>query len=228
MITLSDTSEIMLAKAIARASVSQKGGVKKGIPFLSELQKAMKAGSIGLPYSPSFTLPVREFSVPFSAVQETVPASISTDDESFKTAIDIVLKNEGSKVVRRDGGKSESSKFGILESTAKKFCFTGKIENMTITEAKQIYKKLWDKSGAGKLSLALAIVHFDTYVNSPSAANKMLAMSKGDTDKYLEIRSQRYDRLVAKNPVRFAKYEKGWANRISALKTTVNTHKGIV
>ncbi len=66
----------------------------------------------------------------------------------------------------------ESSRFGILQSTAKEYGYKGNIRNITRADAEAIYKKIWDKSGAASLSYPLSLVHFDTYVNSPAAASK--------------------------------------------------------
>jgi lysozyme family protein len=138
----------------------------------------------------------------------------------MKEVIDFVLKHEGSTYVSRDGGR-ESSKYGVLQSTARGYGFQGNIRNLTRADAISIYEKMWRESGAGKLPRDLATVHFDTYINSPAAARKMLKACDGDIDKYLDLRAQRYARLAEKRPERFAKYMKGWMNRIDHLRTMV-------
>jgi lysozyme family protein len=138
----------------------------------------------------------------------------------MKDVIHFILRQEGSTYVSRDGGK-ESSKFGILQSTARGYGFQGNIKDLTRPEAEAIYEKLWQESGAQKLPRDLAIVHFDTYINSPVAARKMLKASGGDTENYLELRAQRYTRLAEKKPERYAKYMKGWMNRVERLRSMV-------
>lgn len=134
--------------------------------------------------------------------------------------IDFILKQEGGTYVSRDGGK-ESSKFGILQSTARGYGFEGSIKDLTRQDAEGIYEKMWRESGAQRLPRDLAIVHFDTYINSPVAARKMLKACGGDTSSYLDLRAQRYMRLAEKRPERYGKYVKGWMNRVENLRTMV-------
>ncbi len=133
-------------------------------------------------------------------------------------AIRFVLEHEGSRYVSNDAGK-ESSKYGILQKTAAKYGYNGDVRYMSRTEAEAIYRKIWDESGSRNLPAGLALVHFDTYMNSPQAAKKMLQSSGGDTDTYLRLRTQRYARLSKLKPARYAQYMKGWMRRIHDLRT---------
>jgi lysozyme family protein len=144
-------------------------------------------------------------------------------DAKFQEGLKFVLEREGTKHVREDGGR-ESSRYGILQSTAREYGYRGNIKDLTKADAEAIYRKLWDKSGAASLPFPLSTVHFDTYVNSPSAAEKILAKSQGNTDVYLRLREQRYARLVEIRPEQFGKYLKGWNNRIRYLRTMVAQH----
>ncbi|MCX8027266.1 MAG: hypothetical protein N3A62_05365 [Thermodesulfovibrionales bacterium] len=152
------------------------------------------------------------------------PSVVENNKRGFDEMMKVVFKHEGSKVVKDDGGR-ETSKFGILQSTARQFGYSGDIANLSKDEAIQIYKKLWDKSGAGSLPYPLSLVHFDTYINSPSAARKMLIQSEGDVDKYLNLRETRFKRLAELRPERFSKYLKGWLNRVDNLRTLVKQYK---
>ena len=152
----------------------------------------------------------------------TLPASsASTTGESsgsdFKDILKVVMKHEGTAYVRMDGGR-ESSKMGILQSTARQYGYTGDVKNITKAQAESIYKKIWGKSGAANLPYPLSAIHFDTYVNSPAAAGKLLKQSGGDVDTYLHMREQRYIHLATLRPQRYGKYLTGWMNRISDLK----------
>ncbi|HPU30944.1 MAG TPA: glycosyl hydrolase 108 family protein [Syntrophorhabdaceae bacterium] len=142
-------------------------------------------------------------------------------DKCFEVAYDFVLKQEGDRFVQRDGIKNESSKYGILQSTAKEFGYKGDIKHMTKEQAKIIYKKIWDKSGAGNLSYPLSIVYFDTYVNSPTMAKKLLEKSGGDIVKFLDMREQRYIRLSKIRPDIFGVYLKGWIKRVDNLRAMI-------
>lgn len=144
----------------------------------------------------------------------------------FKEGLAAVLKHEGSGFVWKDGGR-ESSKYGILQSTAHEYGYKGDIRNITRPEAEAIYRKLWNKSGAESLPQPLSLIHFDTYVNSPVAAKKLLAKSGGDSEIYLKMRSQRYHRLAELRPERFGKYLKGWMNRIASLRNITEEYQSL-
>jgi lysozyme family protein len=138
------------------------------------------------------------------------------------------MEKEGSKTVREDGGR-ETSKYGILQSTAREYGYKGNIKDISRADAEAIYRKLWEKSGSASLPFPLSTVHFDTYVNSPSAADKILAKSQGNPHVYLQLREQRYARLAEVRPELYSKYLKGWNNRIKSLRTMVTQHRnGII
>ncbi|MBZ0156196.1 MAG: hypothetical protein K8I29_08315 [Alphaproteobacteria bacterium] len=145
------------------------------------------------------------------------PSAEGGEDTRFRESLAVVLKHEGSAYVRRDGGR-ESSRFGILQSTAREYGYRGEVRHLTRAEAESIYRKIWDKSGAASLPPPLSMVHFDTYVNSPAAARKLLDRSGGDVNAYLGLRAQRYRRLAELRPQRYARYLKGWMNRIASLR----------
>jgi len=149
---------------------------------------------------------------------------IAQTDAKFQEGLKFVIEREGSKHVREDGGR-ESSKYGILQSTAREHGFKGNIKDLTKADSEVIYRKIWEKSGAESLPFPLSTVHFDTYVNSPSAAEKILSKSQGNTDVYLGLREQRYARLAEIKPEQFGKYLKGWNNRIRNLQTMVAQYK---
>ncbi|MCX5815757.1 MAG: hypothetical protein NTX75_05875 [Proteobacteria bacterium] len=139
----------------------------------------------------------------------------------FNEALKFVLQQEGVKFVHRDGGSGESSKYGILQSTAREYGYNGNIKNITLDDAKIIYRKIWEKSGASSLPLALSVVHFDTYVNSPAMARKLLSRSNKDINTYLKMREQRYVGLAESKPDVYEKYLRGWKNRVESLRVMV-------
>lgn len=149
-----------------------------------------------------------------------IPESRPEDDMKFREGLKFVLEREGSKLVRNDGGR-ESSKFGILQSTAARYGYRGDISTIPRSEVERIYRKIWDQSGSGSLPFPLSTVHFDTYVNSPAAAENILKKSRGNTDLYLKMRENRYARLAEVRPERYGIYLKGWNNRIQTLRNMV-------
>ncbi len=154
---------------------------------------------------------------PTLLIEKPAASIVPTPADSFKEIVKVVLKHEGSSYVKKDGMR-ESSKMGILQSTANEFGYKGDVKDLTRADAEAIYKKIWDRSGAAKLPYPLSLVHFDTYVNSPAAARKILAKSEGNVDTYLEMRGQRFQRLAQRRPERFGRYLKGWMARVNHLK----------
>jgi hypothetical protein len=145
-------------------------------------------------------------------------------DLKFEKGLEMVFKHEGEKYVSRDGGE-ESSRYGILQSTAKLYGYGGNVKNLSKADARTIYSRIWNESGAQNLPYPLSTVHFDTYVNSPAAARKLLKQSGGDVDTYLRQRGQRYARLAQLRPARFSKYLKGWMNRVASLRNMTAEHR---
>jgi lysozyme family protein len=146
-----------------------------------------------------------------------------TVDSGFKSSLAMVLKHEGKGYVKNDAMKGPS-RMGILQSTAREYGYYGNVKNITPAQTEAIYKKIWDKSGASNLPYPLSAIHFDTFVNSPAAAKKILKQSGGDVDTYLSLRADRYSKLASVRPERYAKYLKGWMNRISSLRDMATTY----
>jgi lysozyme family protein len=147
-----------------------------------------------------------------------------SEDAKFKKCLAFVLEKEGNKLVLEDGSSKESSKLGILQSTARASGYKGNIGNITLNQAEKIYRKFWAQSGAASLPFPLAVVHFDSYVNSPSSSKKFLEKSGVDISTYLKLREQRYVKLASTKPEIYGKYLQGWKNRIKSLQSIVATH----
>ncbi len=151
--------------------------------------------------------------------------AIDLDDKAkFSEGLKIVFKHEGTRLVTEDGGGSESSKYGVIESTARAYGYQGDMKAFSKADAEFIYKKIWDKSGAGSLPYPLSVIHFDTFVNSPVMAKKLLKQSNGNVETYLDLRLQRYNRMAKLKPERYAKYLNGWTNRIRSLKGVAHAY----
>jgi lysozyme family protein len=190
--------------------------VSRQSDFLNLLVKTIGNGEAGKAAIPA------HHTQSFRPLELLGPASIkaTANPMSRNDIIRFVMTQEGSRYIAQDGG-SESSRYGILQSTAERFGYQGSVKDMSKKEAEAIYEKLWKDSGAQNLKPDLALVHFDTYVNSPSAARKMLKACDGNADDYLSMRSTRYSRLSSLRPERYEKYFKGWMNRIENLRSMV-------
>jgi len=150
----------------------------------------------------------------------TLNTTVNKKDR-FEEALNFVLKHEGKRLVHRDGASGESSMYGILQSTANENGYKGNIKDITVEDVKAIYRKIREKSGASSLPPALSVVHFDTYVNNPAMAKKLLNRSKGDINIYLKMREQQYVNLAEKRPEVFKRYLKGWKTRVDNLRTMI-------
>lgn len=152
-------------------------------------------------------------------------------DPNFETAFELVIKKEGG-YVNDPYDKGGETKYGISKSAYPNL----DIKNLTLEKAKQIYyKDYWLKSKANKMPARLALIHFDTAVNTGvKTAGKILqralnrqgfnlivdgivgnktldAVKKADIDKLLAdytIERNKYYLLTGNN-----RYLKGWINR---------------
>jgi hypothetical protein len=59
---------------------------------------------------------------------------------------------------------------------------------------------------------------FDTAVNhGVTKAKELVGAAEGNPAKLLQLRQQHYDSLIAENPDKYARYDKGWRNRLASL-----------
>lgn len=101
------------------------------------------------------------------------------------------------------------------------------VARITASEAGAIYfSDYWLKSGADKLPMPLALVHFDTAVNmGVGAADTLLAGANGDVTTYLALRKQRYEAIAAARPAS-QKFLAGWLARVESLARTAAASPG--
>jgi lysozyme family protein len=129
------------------------------------------------------------------------------------TVIDYVInKHEGGYVA--DDAGAGPTKYGI---NGKANGLSDKqVENLTLDQARDIYrKKYWNAIDADKLEPSIRAIAFDTAVNQGvPMAKKLIEQSGGDVAKFAQLRKEEYAALVAKNPTKYQKYEKGWMNRV--------------
>lgn len=143
----------------------------------------------------------------------------------FDSCIGFVLAAEGGYVNDKYDSGGET-KYGI----SKKSYSDVDIRNLTLDEAKAIYKKdYWDACGCDSLKEPLDIVVFDTAVNmGVGRAKEFLTkirenpangpiVEPGLAMKYLELRDNKYNAIVAKNPSQ-KRFLKGWYNRMNLLR----------
>jgi lysozyme family protein len=129
------------------------------------------------------------------------------------SVIDYVInKHEGGYVA--DDAGAGPTKYGI---NGKANGLSPKqVENLTLDDAREIYrKKYWNAIDAEKLDPSIRAMAFDTAVNQGvGTAKRLLEKSGGDVTKFAELRREEYSNLVASNPGKYQKYEKGWMGRV--------------
>ncbi|MGL4484439.1 MAG: glycoside hydrolase family 108 protein, partial [Anaerovoracaceae bacterium] len=110
----------------------------------------------------------------------------------FKTALSKTLKHEGG-FVDHPLDKGGATNKGITLATYQSFIPNGTIEdlkNISDSVVESIYQKgYWIPLGCARLEQSLAEYHFDFGVNAGCIrANRILLESKGNLDKYKDLR----------------------------------------
>lgn len=139
------------------------------------------------------------------------PAQSPLDPHQFFK--DFVLPHEGGYAAHDANGQPVN--FGINQGANPGV----NVKTLTPQGAGDIFaNKYWAQSGAANLPPALAAMQADTaYVAGPGRAQQFLAQSGGDPQKYMQLRTAYLNGLIAKDPAKFGKYAKAWANRNSDL-----------
>lgn len=119
--------------------------------------------------------------------------------------------------VENDAGKGPT-KFGINSAANPDI----DVKNLTPEKATEIYKKrYWNEIGADKLPQDMRAIAFDAAVNQGVGTAKNMIAEAMKTDNpaqtLIDLRRAEYQKLVDKNPTKFAQYEKGWMNRLDQL-----------
>jgi hypothetical protein len=88
------------------------------------------------------------------------------------------------------------------------------VTKLTPDQAGQIFaSKYYAPFASLNLPPAMAGVVADTAFINPGAAKRFLAQSGGDPQKFMDLRDQWMQGLVASNPAKFGKYAQAWSNR---------------
>jgi hypothetical protein len=113
-------------------------------------------------------------------------AAASGPPSAFESVIAPILK-AGSSV--KQG--LNPMKYGIMQSTLRDYDPKGviarNVSDLNEDKARQIYRRIWDRSGSGRLPDALAATHFKTYIRRPKTAIETLKQAGGDAATYLKV-----------------------------------------
>ena len=99
------------------------------------------------------------------------------------------------------------------------------IRNLTLADAMGLYHRdYWTPAGAASMDFPIGMTMFDTTVNmGVGAAKNWLTQSKMDYHQFIELRWQKYQRIVAANPKEKV-FLAGWQNRLNDLKKFIDVH----
>lgn len=147
---------------------------------------------------------------PAAVVPQNGVTTVSSGAIDSGTAIQNVLKREGG-YVNDPADKGGETKFGISKQSYPNL----DIKNLTESQAAAIYKRdYWDKINADQLPANIREMAFDAAVNHGVSWTKdALSKSKNDPQKFLALRKEKYQRIVAEDPSQ-GKFLKGWMNRL--------------
>lgn len=124
----------------------------------------------------------------------------------FEAGFQWILKVEGTSYVADDAGAGPTS-HGINSRAFPNEDIAG----MTPARAKTLYRGIWNDIGADKLPANIRMIAFDSAVNhGPGQTKKFLEQAQGDPQKLIDLRRDFYAELIARDPGKFAQYEKGW------------------
>lgn len=152
----------------------------------------------------------------------------------FNEAFEVVLGHEGGfQKIYNDRGNWTGGQVGVGVLKGTKYGITAMsypkldIENLTLDQARKIYKEnYWDAIEGDSLPPALALVAFDTAINSGVGRAKEFLAKTNKVSEFLDIRRKfiRSLRLypVIANTQRKVTWGQVWENRINSLEATAS------
>ena len=165
-----------------------------------------------------------------SAISQTIKSNSGTNIVGAQPVIESIIKREGG-FVADDAGKG-NTKFGI-NKTANPDVDIG---SLTEAGAAKIYKeRYWDKYGLDSVPESVQSLVMDGVVNHGSAFAKQLsdaAKAGASATELAAMRTNEYNRLIAAEPSKYAKFKKSWDKRVAdtlkdATSVVEDTEKGI-
>ena len=143
-------------------------------------------------------------------------------DSPFDIAFRFVLKHEGGYLSADDAAKlgdfGGETKFGIC----KRFHPEINVRDLTLMQAKEIYyRDYWLGSGCINLPDTLAVVHFDTCINTGAAAAQGILLHSRSTGyaHYCQLRREYYQEIGKRQP----QFLDGWLRRVNEVEKLAAT-----
>jgi hypothetical protein len=141
------------------------------------------------------------------AIAQAAPSAAPV--AGFGNALGFTFQHEGG--LNPSDSNGSPSNFGINQAAHPGVDVT----KLSKDQAASIYKnEYWNAIGGDKLPPALQTMAFDTAVMSgPGKAKELIAASGGDPDKFMQLRQDFQDHLLASNPDKYGKYAPAWTQR---------------
>lgn len=184
----------------------------------AELRAAAAAsGDIGLQAQADFAL-TRGF--------EATPASLRAAAEAGGVGpgkvMDLLLDSlEGPGFIGNDNGRGRAQ-YGITEASHPEAWRDGRVDR---TEAEAIYRRDY-LTPLGPLTPEMEIVALPAaVVGGVGTAKALLAQAGGDPERFLELETQRFQRLARENPGKYGDDLNGWMNRVGKVRGALQAHR---
>jgi hypothetical protein len=144
-------------------------------------------------------------------LSKPVPGATAAPAADAKSAIERVLGREGG-FVNDPADRGGATNFGISSKSYPNI----DVSKLTKEQAAGIYKRdYWDAINADTLPEGVREMAFDAAVNQGVPWTKQaLAASGGDPAKFLQLRRDRYQSIVAADPSQ-GRFLQGWMNRLN-------------
>jgi len=139
---------------------------------------------------------------------------VKPSDDDFERNVEQTFKFEGG-LNPSDTNKTPSM-YGINQAAHPGI----DVRNLTRDQAKDIYRKeYWQGINADQLPEDVRGMAYDTAVMAgPGRARQFLKQSGNDPEKFMATREAFLNNLVARDPEKYGKYAKAWANRNETLR----------
>lgn len=168
------------------------------------------------------SLPVPSSQPVLAARARTPVQQASAGNFDSESALQFILRLEGGAQLVTDSGGL--TKYGISAKGNPGV----DIANLTEAQALAIYRRKY----LGGLNLTgrsgeAALVALDASVNhGPQFAKSILAAAGDDPARMIALRRAEYARLIREDPAKYARYEKGWENRLQQVEQRIGLRAG--
>ena len=184
----------------------------------AELRAAAAAsGDIGLQAQADFAL-----TNGFEATPASLRAAATASGFGPGKVMDLLLDQlEGPGFVGNDNGRGRAQ-FGITEASHPEAWRDGRVDR---TEAEAIYRRDY-LAPLGPLTPEMEIVALPAaVVGGVGTAKALLAQANGDPERFLQLETQRFQRLARENPGKYGDDLNGWMNRVGKVRGALQAHR---